>query len=198
LLSQEELTCGLQKQSPKWCKAAMVEFIHLSPHIKTTKDSRVCNLAKMLDIGTVNTLEICKNFILAALPKFRASLKSLLYQRVTMVQTSKKYKYLDLLGLFTALYLKAEAEKQMRRSQVRLDPSATVGTKNMGANPYQDFLNQGDIKKYTSSGHRWYLYALSQSLTDSDVLCNLGSLASRNIETYKSKKKSKFYGKIKR
>ena len=197
LLSQEELACFTSKQSPKWCKAAVYKFINVSPHEKSTKDSRVHQLSKMLDIGTVNTLEICKNFILAALPKFRAGLKSLLYQRVTMLQTSKKYGYLDLLGLFTALYLKAEAEKQMRSSQVRVALSATARTKNMAANPYQDFLNQEDIKKFTNPDHRWYLSALSQTLTDSDVLCNQGSLASRNIETCKSKKQSNFDGKIK-
>jgi hypothetical protein len=105
-----------------------------------------------------------------------------------MIETNKKYEYLDLIGLFTALYLKAEAETQMRRSSLWVAPKAAAETRNMPANPYQDFLNQRDIINCTKPDHRWHLSRLSQALTDSNVLCNQGTLASRNIETSASRK----------
>jgi hypothetical protein len=105
-----------------------------------------------------------------------------------MLKTNKKYEYLDLLGLFSALYLKAEAETQMRRSPVGVAPMAAARSRNIPANPYQDFLNQSDIMKCTKPDHRWHLSRLSQAVTDSNVLCNQGSLASRNIETSASRK----------
>jgi hypothetical protein len=115
-----------------------------------------------------------------------------------MLKTNKKYEYLDLLGLFTALYLKAEAETQMRRSPVGVAPRAPAGIRNMPANPYRDFLNQRDIIKCIKPDHRWHLSRLSQALTDSNVLCNQGSLASRNIETSASRILTNDAQKIKR
>jgi hypothetical protein len=60
LLSQKEVACLKPKQRPKWAKAAIVKFIHVEPNQKTSKDFRVHHLSKMLDIGTVNTLEVCR------------------------------------------------------------------------------------------------------------------------------------------
>jgi hypothetical protein len=73
LHSQKELTCTQPKQSPKWCKPAVVKFIHLSPHKKWTKDRRVNQLVKMLDIGSANTLDICKVSFLSVIKKIRVS-----------------------------------------------------------------------------------------------------------------------------
>jgi hypothetical protein len=73
LLSQKELTCTQPKQSPKWCKPAVVKFIHLSPNKKWTKDNRVRQLVKMLDIGSANTLDICKVSFLSLIKKIRIS-----------------------------------------------------------------------------------------------------------------------------
>jgi hypothetical protein len=60
LLSQKEVACPTPKQRPKWAKAAILKFINFEPHQKTIKDFRVHHLSKMLDIGTVNTLETCR------------------------------------------------------------------------------------------------------------------------------------------
>jgi hypothetical protein len=59
-LYQKELACTLPKQSSNWSKLAIVKFIHIVPSKKISKDARVHYLSKVLDIGTINTLEICR------------------------------------------------------------------------------------------------------------------------------------------
>jgi hypothetical protein len=111
----------------------------------------------------------------------------LLYQRVGLQKNNKKYEYLDLLALFTALYLKAEAENITRRSKVRLLSSLRSKLKTSPPNPWKDFLRLPDIKIFTRSDLRGYLLALSETLTDAKVLCNGGKPASRHIELGEAK-----------
>jgi hypothetical protein len=107
-----------------------------------------------------------------------------------MLKTNKNYEYLDLLALFTTLYLKAYNEKLIRLSKVKLAHSAGAQSKIMPPNPLQDFLIQRSIKNWSRSDHSDILSALFRDLTDPDILCCEGSLASRNIETSAAKRQS--------
>ena len=144
-----------------------------------------------LNIGASNTLEVCKNFILEALPNLRAGMKSFLYQRVAMQnsQMNSSYQYYEFLSLLTALYLQSEADKKSKSCKgVILKRSATI----QGARPnlYLDFVNQPDIQKYTRSKHREYLVQLSKALTDPEIITHGCSMASRNIKISASTRKN--------
>jgi hypothetical protein len=53
-----------------------------------------------------------QNFILSALPKLQKGFESFLYQRVAIGKVNENYQYLEIVALFTALFLQADADKQ--------------------------------------------------------------------------------------
>ena len=120
----------------------------LKPHQKPYRDDRVSYLGKALAIGAMNTLKVCKNFILAALPKLQKGFESQLYQRVAIGNKSDNYRQIEILALFTSLHLQAEADKQTLRQKYKYEDMKAQRT---GYNPYLDFLEQPDIKNWTKS-----------------------------------------------
>jgi hypothetical protein len=160
----------------------------LKPQQKPSKDDRVSYLGKALAIGAMNTLEVCKNFILAALPKLHKGFEYQLYQRVAIGNTSDNYRFLEILALFTALHLQAEADKQTLSQKYKYQDMKAQRT---GCNPYLDFLEQPDIKFWTKSQQRHYLLALSKATCDPQVLSSFHQKGSRHIELPEEKKSSK-------
>jgi hypothetical protein len=178
-ISAQEGASPLPTCPPKWSRPLILEFMTYRPKKKFTKDTRVGLLSRILEIGATNILDVCKNFILAALPKLRRGFGSLLYQRVAIGETSDKYRYLELLALFTAIYLQAEADKKTKGKRYEYQAMPAQRT---GCNPYKDFLDNTDIKNFTKPEKRGYLLALSMTLCDSKILCGLPGMASRDIQ----------------
>jgi hypothetical protein len=178
-ISAQEKVSLLTPSPPRWSRPLILEFMTLRPKKRPCRDTRVHLLSKILVIGATNILDVCKNFILAALPKLRAGFGSLLYQRVAIGKTSDKYRYLELLALFTAIYLQAEADKKTKGQRYKYQALPAHRT---GCNPYIDFLENPDIKNFTKPDKRGYLLALSLTLCDSKILCGLPGMASRDIQ----------------
>jgi hypothetical protein len=88
---------------------------------------------------------------------------------------------LELLALFTALYLQAETEKKMKQEGKFHNPVA-ANFHSSKQNPYLDFLENPEIKKHAKSEHICYLLALSVTLCDPNVLSFGCSMASRDIK----------------
>lgn len=90
-LSVQENNSTLPPVSAKWSRDLIIGFVKLEAAIRPSKDKRVSYLGSALDIGAVNTLKVCKNFILAALPKLQKGFESFRYQRVATAKTGEKY-----------------------------------------------------------------------------------------------------------
>jgi hypothetical protein len=177
-LSKQEKKSKLPSVAPRWNKPFITAFMSLKTCKRPSKDERVDYISKVLQIGATNTLDVCKNFILAALPKLRIGFLSFLYQRVAIGKSSVHYQALDYLALFTAIYLQAEADKKTKCQRFKYQALKAQRT---GCNPYKDFLAQPDIKEFTKAEERGYLLSLSEVLCDPEILCGLPGLASRDI-----------------
>jgi len=98
-----------------------------------------------------------------------------------MQRKNTQYQYYDILALFTALYLQAEADKKTKFSK-HIMPGVSAETQTNRLNPYLDFLNQPDIQTYTKSKDRGYLLFLAHTLGDTEFITHDCSMATRNIE----------------
>jgi hypothetical protein len=116
--------------------------------------------------------------------------ESFLYQRVAIGKANENYQYLELVALFTALYLQAEADKQTQGQRYKYQDMRVRHT----SNPYADFLEQPDIKYYTKSRPSECLLTLSKTLCDPIVLSRIPSMGSRHIKLPGEKNLDKLVG----
>jgi hypothetical protein len=133
-----------------------------------------------------------QNFILSALPKLRKGFESFLYQRVAISKANENYQYLELVALFTALYLQADADKQTQGQRYKYQDMKVQHT----SNPYADLLEQPDIKCFSKSGPSKCLLALSKTLCDPVILSNSKSMGSRHIKLTGEKNLDKLVSEV--
>jgi hypothetical protein len=118
--------------------------------------------------------------------------ESFRYQRVAIGQANENYQYLEILALFTALYLQAEADKETQGERYKYQDMRVEHT----SNPYEDFLEQPDIRLYTKSKPSECLLALSKTLCDPVVLSRIPNMGSRHIRLPGEKKLEKLVSEV--
>ena len=120
--------------------------------------------------------------------------QSFRYQRLAISKANENYQYIEILALFTALYLQAEADKQTQGQRYNYQDLRAQHT----SNPYEDFLKQPDIKLYTKSRPSECLLALSKTLCDPVVLYRIPNMGSRHIKLPGEKKLEKLVSEVPR
>ena len=97
LLATKELNSNLSTAKASWNSSRIKQIAGRIPREKLTKDERVAWFRYSLDIGALNTMKVCRHFILAALPNLRNSLQSWKRQLPAMKRVDDMYRYYEIL-----------------------------------------------------------------------------------------------------